>query len=189
MKKTSLIIAAALILSGLTLNAQEMKVDTKKSTIHWLGKKVGGQHDGYIKLKSGFLEVDGKEIKGGEIVVDMNSITNEDIKKEQSRERLVGHLKSDDFFGVEKYPTARLVITKGAEFKDGKAELTGMLSIKDKTEPLSFTATMSEGSYSTTVEIDRSKFDVRYGSPTFFNDLGNNAINDIFTLDISLVLK
>ena len=122
----------------------------------------------------------------GSFVVDMTSITNTDLKDDDSNQKLVGHLKSDDFFGVEKYPTATFDLKESTKFSNGKATVSGEITIKGKKENISFEVERSGKEYSATVDIDRSKFDVRYGSKKFFDNLGDRAINDIFTLYITL---
>ena len=102
---------------------------------------------------------------------------------------MVGHLKSDDFFSVDQYPSSTLEITGGSRFINDKATLTGRITIKGKTDPVTFETVRKNNTYSATLSIDRSKFDVRYGSDSFFNSLGDNAIDDVFTLDIQLVME
>ena len=167
--------------------AQAKKVNTEKSTVNWLGKKIGGQHEGYIKLKSGVLEEKNGKIVSGTFVIDMTSITNTDLTDESYNQKLVGHLKSDDFFGVATYPIATLNITKATDFVNGKATVMGDITIKGKTEPIAFDVLKKDNKYTAKVEIDRSKFDVRYGSTSFFDTLGDKAIDDIFILDINVL--
>ena len=113
--------------------------------------------------------------------------TCEDLTNEGANKKLVGHLKSDDFFGVEKFPVSNFKVTKATTFTKGKAMLTGVLTIKGKSEPISFEVIKTGDVYSTQLKVDRSKYDVRYGSKSFFDNLGDNFINDIFILDIQLV--
>ena len=178
-----------ILLAGTTtLFAQKVEVNVEKSSIEWLGKKVGGQHDGSIDLKSGTFMLKDNQIVSGSFVVDMTSMVNYDVKNETYRQKLVDHLKSDDFFGVDKYPSATFVVTESTPFKDGKAMLTGDITIKDKTERITFEVVRDGEIYITKLELDRSKFDVRYGSKTFFANIGDKAIDDIFTLDIKFVI-
>ena len=188
MKATNYLLALAITLSSFGLFAQTQKVNTEKSSINWLGKKIGGQHEGIIKIKSGTLELKNDQIVSGNFTVDMTSITNTDIKNEVYNKKLVGHLKSDDFFGVEKFPTASLNITKATKFSNGKTSVTGELTIKGKTESITFDLIKSENSYTSKIEIDRSKYDVKYGSTSFFDSLGDKAIDDIFILNIVLLI-
>jgi len=188
MKTTNFVLALIILLSGNVMFAQKAEVDTKKSSIEWFGEKIGGQHEGNIEVKSGYLELKNEKIVEGNFVVDMTTITNTDIEDEDYNQKIVGHLKSDDFFGVEEYPTANFVLTKSSKFSDGKATVTGDITIKGKTESISFEVTRAGNEYTAKLDIDRSKFDVRYGSDSFFDNLGDRAIDDIFTLDIKLVV-
>lgn len=171
-----------------TVFAGTQKVDVAKSTVKWLGKKVTGEHTGTISVKEGSLEVSNGKVTSGKVVIDMNSIVDTDLADANWNAKLVGHLKSDDFFGVATYPTADLVITK----VEGNT-FSGNLTIKGITNPTSFTATASkEGSstvYKGTLTIDRSKYNVKYGSKSFFDNLGDKVIYDEFTLDFSLVVS
>ena len=163
------------------------KVDTQASSIDWIGRKITGQHTGKIKISSGDLLVNGNAIKGGSFIMDMNSM-NSDSQK------LTGHLKTDDFFSVEKNPTSKFVITKVTGAGKDRINVIGDLTIKGITQSISFPATVKkEGNaivaVAKNVMIDRSKFDIRYGSKSFFNDIGDKAIDDNFELGINLVDK
>jgi polyisoprenoid-binding protein YceI len=171
------------------MNAQKFEVNTSKSGIKWLGTKIGGQHKGTIQLKSGTLELNKGQIVSGKFVVDMTSITNTDLKNKTYKQKLVSHLKSDDFFAVEKFPASEFVIKKSTNFNHGKATISGDITIKGKTENLTFEVDYDGKAYRTTIDIDRSKFDVRYGSTSFFDNLGDKAIDDIFTLTIEIVIN
>jgi polyisoprenoid-binding protein YceI len=189
MKTLNFVIALIILLSSNVMFAQKVEVNTEKSTIDWHGEKVVGEHDGTIQVKSGSFELKNDQIVAGNFVIDMTTITNTDLEDAGYNQKLVGHLKSDDFFGVEKYPTANFTITKSSKFSNGKATVTGDLTIKGKTESISFDVTRAGEEYTAKIDIDRSKFDVRYGSNSFFDNLGDKAIDDIFTLDINLVVK
>lgn len=186
--KTIKILVALFLAGTLSVSAQKKEINLSKSLVEWTGKKIGGAHNGEVKIKSAYLDLKNGKIDGGKVVMDMTSITNTDLEDEGYNQKLVGHLKSDDFFGVEKYPTASFEITKSTKFKNGKASISGKLTIKGKTEDITIDVLEADGQYSAKVEVDRSKFDVRYGSNSFFDNLGDKAINDIFTLDITLAL-
>lgn len=176
------------------LSAQQTwKADATASKIEWNGKKVLGEHYGIINLKEGWLSKKGDAITGGEFIVDMSTIVDTDIKDEGTRAKLEGHLRSDDFFGVAKYPLSKLVITGESKVTNGTVSLKGNLTIKDKTNPVSFTAKESVSgdmvTYTATIVVDRTLYDVRYGSGKFFDNLGDNAIYDDFTLTVKLVVK
>lgn len=189
MKTKRIALALIIMLSVHVMYAQKVEVNTEESTINWIGKKIGGEHSGNIQVNSGELEISNDKIVKGSFIVDMNTITCSDLEDEGYNQKLVGHLKSDDFFGVETYPTANFVIVKSTKFNNGKATVTGDITIKGKTESISFEVVRTEKEYTAKIEIDRSKFDVRYGSNSFFDNLGDKAIDDIFTLKVKLVLN
>ena len=168
-----------------------LTVNTEKSNIDWKGEKVTGEHTGTIKLSNGTLEMKDGKLKGGEFVIDMTSLENTDLDGEY-KGKLEGHLKSDDFFGVAKYPEATLKIKSVKETdKNGVYNVTADLTIKGITHPITFTATLinTDGGIvaNTNIIVDRSKYDVRYGSGSFFDNLGDKTIYDEFTLSVNLV--
>lgn len=167
------------------------KADIEKSTVAWLGEKVTGEHNGHVKLKEATLDIKKGKLNGGTFVIDMTTITNVDITDQEMNGKLVGHLKSDDFFSVGKHPTATFVI-KSARHKSGdQYTIKGDLTIKGITKSIEFPATVKiDGDKlqaDAKVVIDRAEFDVRYGSDSFFDNLGDKVIYDDFTLDIHLV--
>ncbi|RTQ50715.1 YceI family protein [Hymenobacter gummosus] len=171
------------------------KVQPQLSTLGWVGKKVGGQHNGSIALQSGSVLVRGNQISGGTFVVDMTSIKNEDLKDADYNAKLLGHMKTDDFFGVDKYPTATFVITSIKPLKDAQgnnAQIAGNLTIKGKTSPISFPAKVGVkngvASASGVATVDRTKYDVKYGS-TLFGAAADKAIDDTFTLSFNVIAK
>lgn len=183
------LIVLLLIAGTFAVFAQKIDVKPSDAVVKWTGNKIGGSHDGEIKVKSGTLELKDGNIVKGSVVIDMNSIICKDIENESVNKKLVDHLKSDDFFGVEKFPTATFSITKAGKFNSGKANVSGNLTIKGKTEPVNFVVTKQNNVYKTQLKVDRSKFDVRYGSNSFFDNLGDKAIDNIFILDIQLTVK
>ena len=181
-----------LILSGivfLSANAQDkLTADPGKTQVLWSGEKVTGEHRGTINLKSGWLQWRDNKVQAGEFVIDMTS-----LKDSENSQKLEGHLKSDDFFGVEKYPTAKFVVTESTTFEKGTGVVKGNLTIKEDTHPVELKAAMQKKDdglwFYTTFSIDRTKFNVRYGSGTFFENLGDKTIYDDFKLRINLLLK
>ncbi|MFW5822068.1 MAG: YceI family protein [Tangfeifania sp.] len=171
--------------------AGNYEIDKNNSQVKWSGKKVTGEHYGTIGLKNGTVMVEDGKIAGGTFVMDMNTIVNEDIKNESMNGRLVGHLKSDDFFLVEKYPDAKLVL-KDVKHKSGDDyTFTGHLTIKEITHPVTFNAksTVADGKLTSKgkIEVDRTLYDIKFRSGKFFSDLGDNLIYDTFTLDFDVV--
>ena len=189
MKKiiATLFLTTAALFSIHNLSAQETAINTAESSIHWLGKKVTGQHEGNISLVSGKLEMEGDLLTGGSFTVDMNSMTVTDIEGENA-EKLKGHLKSDDFFGVAKHPEATLTFTSVEAKGSGLYTITGDFTIKGKTNPSTFDLQVSAGEATAKVIIDRSLYDIRYGSTSFFDNLGDKTIYNDFELDVTLKL-
>ena len=180
-------IAALVVLSTTLTTAQNKKIDVKKSSIAWVGKKVTGQHNGTINFSSGTLVFKGKVLKGGEFVVDMNSINTTDLQAGNGNEKLDGHLKADDFFGVEKYPTAKLKITNLSGKGNGLYKVTADLTIKEVTAPVTFDLTVKGNAATAAFNVDRTKYDIKYKSKNFFENLGDNVISDEFELSVNLV--
>lgn len=185
----ALVISSLIAFTGFG-EAKKVKVDTEASTVKWVGKKVTGQHSGTITLKGGRLEMEDGTLTGGLFTIDMTTINCEDLSGD-SKGNLEGHLKSDDFFGVATYPTATFVITKAVPQGPNNYKVIGNITIKDTTEEIQFPIAIEEkdGKYLATADltIDRSKFDIRYGSGSFFENLGDKTIYDDFELSVSLV--
>lgn len=169
--------------------------DLDKSTVGWHAKKVTGEHMGHVKIKSGSILVDHHAPSRGEFVIDMTSITCTDIKDAGYNAKLVGHLKSDDFFSVAKHPEAILKVKSfspitGAKAGEANYTIKADLTIKGITKEISFPAVMSVTDRMITakadIKIDRSEFDVRYGSGKFFDNLGDKMIYDDFTMSVDL---
>lgn len=166
-------------------------VDTKTTTATWLAKKVTGQHSGTVNLSKGTIISDGKTITGGTLEFDMNSIACTDLTDKEWNGKLVGHLKSDDFFSVEKNPTAKFEITKAVAKTATDYDVTGKLTIKGITQEITFPAMIKmDGKTFVTVAkitVDRTKFDIKYGSKDFIEGIGDKAINNDFQLDVNVV--
>jgi polyisoprenoid-binding protein YceI len=181
-----------LTFSGLYLlnaGAQDnLTADTTKTRLLWLGEKVTGQHTGTINLQSGWINWKDNKIMSGEFNIDMAS-----LKDSEDNKKLQGHLKSDDFFGVEKFPTARLVITGSTPFDKGTGVVSGTLTIKGLTNPIEFKTAMQKKDdgiwFFTNIVVDRSKYNIRYGSGSFFDNLGDKTIYDEFKLKVNLLVK
>lgn len=194
-KSFSAILMAFVAFAGLAFTVNSgatLKVDTLNSNVQWTGYKVTGQHNGVVNIKSGALTYDEKGFfAGGSFEIDMTSIKCLDLQGETAG-KLEGHLKSDDFFGVAKYPTAKFVITKVTpRGKPGEYKITGNLTIKSTTKEVKFDALLQEAAGGKIVatgdiKIDRSDFDVRYGSGSFFEGLGDKTIYDEFDLKVKL---
>ena len=168
-----------------------LAVDTKNSKVVWGAKKVTGTHAGTVPLNSGSLILDGDKLKGGSFVLDVKNLTVTDVKDADMNGKLTGHLKNADFFAVEAHPQAKFVITSVTPKGAGAYDVTGKLTIKGITEDVKFPATVkSEGKKVTAdakITVDRTKYDIKFRSSNFFENLGDKAIDNDFTLDVSLV--
>lgn len=196
MKKSSSFLVLAVLTLGFSLMSfttpdEALPVDIKSSEIKWTGYHLAKsyEHWGYVNLKSGTVSTDGKKLTGGEFIIDMNSISNKDIESEKDNAKLVGHLKSDDFFGVNEFPEAKLVI-KGSELKSGNIyTTTADLTIKGITKEIQFDSEVksistSEVQASADLRIKRTDFNVMYGW-----SIENAVLDGEFRLQVNLIAK
>ena len=184
-----ILLTGAVLIIAISVSAQSYTVNTENSTVSWIGKKISKQHNGTVGLKEASFKIEDNKFVSGVFIVDMDIMTDESHPDPNEPGRLIGHLKSDDFFGVEKYPEAKLEITGSDEFKDGKAKVNGKLTIKGKTHPISFVAERTGLSFKADMTFDRSLYDVRYGSGKFFEDLGDKAIFDEIEISVSVIAE
>ncbi|HVI45775.1 MAG TPA: YceI family protein [Chitinophaga sp.] len=171
--------------------ATTFQVDAKQSKLSWVGKKVTGQHSGTINVADGKLEVENNALKGGTFSLDTRSIAVTDITDADGNAKLVGHLKSEDFFSTEKFPAATFVITSVKAKGNGSYDVDGKLTIKGITNPISFPAAVTVAGNNLTakanIKVDRTKYNIKYGSKSFFASIGDKAIYDDFDLEVTLV--
>lgn len=184
---TALLTVIILTIGFRTIKDDVYTVDTQNSTIEWSAKKVGGGHTGTIKISEGSLIYRGKSLLKGTFLMDMSSITSDNV-------RVTTHLKSPDFFSSEKNPTSKFEIIKVNATGKDLANITGNLTIKGITQPLSFSAIVKQQdgmviAVANKIRIDRTKYDIRFRSKTFFGDIGDKAIDDEFELSINLRAK
>ncbi len=200
MKKLVVLILGVMVSASLAFASDNegkstiYEIDAKESKVFWTGSKItGSSHTGYISIDNGTMDVHRKNILGGHLYIDMNSIVVTDLKDEKSNKKLVGHLKNDDFFSVDKFPNAKFEIssidkTDGADYK-----VTGNLTIKGIVNEISFPAkiNVSNGMVTAygTAMVDRTKWDIKYGSGSFFDGLGDRTINDEFEIKFELFAK
>ena len=187
MKKLILFIIATTLLNLSSFSQEKLKINTQTSTIKWFGEYTFyfGGHDGFINFKEGYFIKTNDIITGGEFIIDMNSITNTDIKKKKANEGLVQHLKEPDFFDVNKYPLAKLVITKTEYFEDKTMRLHANLTLKGITKPIKFNATPNyqDKTLKTKFKIDRRKWNVNYKSK-----MKDSAISDAIGFEVLIKL-
>ncbi|MBD2722476.1 YceI family protein [Hymenobacter armeniacus] len=179
-------------------NAPAYALQPQLSTLGWEGKAVTHGHNGTMNFSSGELLVKGNAVVGGTVTVDMKTMKATDIKDAESHGKFVGHMSSDDFFGVATYPTSTFKIVsvapiKGAAKDADNATITGDMTIKGVTQRISFPAKVGvkDGVAAATgkVTIDRTKFGLKYGSKSFFESIGDKAIYDTFDLTFNVIAK
>jgi polyisoprenoid-binding protein YceI len=185
-----------LLLSNFAFAKTAYDLDTSSSTFKWHGKKVSGEHFGNIKFKSGSVTLDKGVPVGGEFTLDMKTITNSDVESAEWRKKLEDHLKSDDFFAVEKHSTAVFTINSAkAATAAGEFEINGTLKVKDISKPVKFVAKISEAKdaakASAKFQINRLEWDIRYNSGKFFDvkQLGDKMIYDDIGIEFELSAK
>ncbi|WP_422107912.1 YceI family protein [Winogradskyella sp.] len=184
-KTTAMIAIAFMTFSFTTLDKTDKQVSADKSTVTWKGYKVTGSHTGQISIKSGTLSFNDNKLTGGNFTIDMTTISVTDLKGDY-KAQLEGHLKSDDFFGVTDHPEAKLVFTKVKASGKNAYEITGDITIKGKTETISFDLSIYGNKATGSLKIDRTKFNVRYGSASFFDNLKDKVIYDEFDIVVDL---
>lgn len=177
----------------------EKIINAKESTIFWKGHKIMGAHTGTINLKDGKLDFENGNIKGGSFAVDMQSVVatklmgedeeeeeeEEDESPEDDKSDLANHLMHADFFDAEQFPTATFVI-KSSERTGNNYAISGDMTIKDVTKPITFDATYKDGAFHAEIPVDRTEFGIKYGSGKFFKGLGDRVIKDKFDLIVTL---
>ena len=166
------------------------KVNVAKSNLKWVATKVTGKHDGTLKLSNGTIESNGKIVTGGTFDIDMNSLVCTDITDKETNGKLIGHLRADDFFSIEKHKTSHFEIQKVTPKTGNEYDVTGKLTIKGITNEITFPATITTTAKgvkaAAKITVDRTKFDIKYGSGKFFEGLGDKVIYDDFIIDMNL---
>lgn len=173
-------------ISATAVAQKAKKIDVKKSKIEWVGKKLTSSHSGTLDFKEGNLVINGKKVVGGQFVVDMTTINTTDIQG-KGKEKLDAHLKNDDFFGVEKFPTASLSF-KSIGYTDNPDVyiITADLTIKDITNPVEFELKTNSKGASAKVVVDRTLYDIKYAS-SGMGVIADKAISDEFELNVALL--
>ena len=168
-------------------NSINKDIHISKSSVKWLGEKVTGSHEGTISIKEGHLHFDNNTFTGGNIVIDMSTIDCTDLVGEP-KSSIEGHLSSDDFFGIKKYPTANLEIVNAEKIKysKNKYKVSAILEIKSIKNNVELEVVIDNGSAIVDLVIDRTQYNIKYGSGSFFDNLGDKMIYDDFKLSVSL---
>jgi polyisoprenoid-binding protein YceI len=192
LKTTAL--AIGMIAFATLANAQDFKVNKGESSVKWHAKKVTGEHFGTANVQEGVVQVANNKLTGGRVVVDMTSIDATDLTGEW-KDKLVGHLKSDDFFSTAQHGTATLVIKSATPIQGAKPgrdnyNVVADLTIKGITQEVKFPAMVAVAKGKVTafadINIDRTKYDIKYGSKSIFADIGDKAINDDFNIKVKI---
>lgn len=171
---------------------QKYIIDTKESVVTWKGSKVLGSnfHTGYVYISEGELMIENGQLVGGKAVVDMNTIGE---KTHGSKNELVEHIQSPDFFDVEKFPVSTITITSVESTNAENKKVTGNLTVKGITHPVTFPATMEikDGIVNANGKliIDRTDWGIRYKSGKFFDILADEVIADSIEFNIKIVAK
>ncbi len=184
--KNTIITLMAIFFSTAIFAQEKIMVDTDQSQLTWEAYKVTGSHNGEIKLREAYLLMENNQLTGGSFTIDMTTIDVQDLEG-KDKQKLENHLRSDDFFSVDKFNTATLEITNVVPRGNGKEyKVEGNLTIKGSTNPVKFIAKMDGNNAMADIEVDRSEYNVRYGSGSFFDNLGDKTIYDIFELGVNL---
>ncbi len=191
MKKNVLSLVFAVVVGAVAtaanpIDGEKKEVKVSESTVTWKAYKVTGSHHGTIDLKEGALEFDGDKLVGGEFVVDMGTLVSNDLEGEY-KGKLEGHLKSDDFFAVDKHETSKLVFTDVKSTGKNSYEVTGNLTVKGIAKPVTFDVSIYGSKATATMKVDRTEYDIKFRSGGFFENLGDKLIYDEFDLVVDLV--
>ena len=188
---TYILSISIITLFSFTTHVNKVSANKNNSSVIWTGSKPTGSHTGNVTLKDGYLSFDHGNLVGGEFTIDMTSITCSDIESEKKNKYLVDHLKDEDFFDVNKFPEAKLVVNRVKNLEGSQFEMKGNMTIKGITNPVTFSADIkiNRNSYTAIAKIiiDRTKWGVEYKSGNIFKDLGDKIIYDDMEFDIFLV--
>lgn len=169
----------------------EYQIDKTKSVVRWIGRTPVKFHDGTIDIQEGNFSVDDNGILNGNIIIDMESINCTDLSG-GGKKSLEEHLMNDDFFSVNKFKTSKINISSEMKPNNGLIDFKGSLEIKNISNPISFKSSINktpEGKYtaSSKLTFDRSMYNVKYKSKSFFDDLGDKFINDDVEIELEII--
>ena len=171
-------------------NEKYFMIDTKESVVVWAGSSVHGKHEGYAYISKGGLMIENGQLIGGTVEIDMNKTEGPGHDRDNN---LINHLKGPDFFDVKKFPVSTIAITRVESTNDGNKKITGNLTIKGITHPVTFPASIEvKGGMvkaSAKLVIDRTLWGVRYNSGKFFDNLKDEAIADSIEFQVKIVAR
>lgn len=167
------------------------KVDASKSNLHWKAREVIGEHIGTVKFNDGALTFDGSKLTGGQFTFDMNSIVCTDLTDPEYNAKLIRHLKSDDFFSTVKYPISSFITTKVTPKGVNAYQVKGNMTIKGITNAVTFSVRVKQNGATVEaggrVTLDRTQYEIKYRSKSFFESIGDKAIYDDFEIELNLI--
>ena len=176
---------AFLVFSFKASDKETKSVDAQNSSVKWKAYKVSGSHEGTLEISQASLEFENSLLIGGSFIIDMTTIDCTDLKGD-GKSKLEGHLNSEDFFNTAKFPNAVLIIQSVEAEKEGMYTVKADMTIKDKTNEVIFPVKVDGNSATADLKVDRAKFDVRYGSESFFDGLKDKVIYDEFDLTVEV---
>jgi polyisoprenoid-binding protein YceI len=197
MKSIVLILLGILSFPAFSQSPMTYTVNVNESSMRWTGYYLFsfGEHTGTIGITKGQLTYTVDQLTGGSFEIDMHSMQDTDMKADDGGNDLTNHLKSDDFFSVDKFPTAYFEITKAEKIKDAQPnqpnyDVTGILTLKGVRNTLSFPVFISIQGNNLTAsakfKFDRTKWNVQYNSGKFFSEIGDGAISDAIGIDLNV---
>jgi polyisoprenoid-binding protein YceI len=179
--------------SSISLHVGDEKyfiIDTKESVVAWTGSSVHGKHEGYAYISKGELMIENGQLMGGTVEIEMKKIEGPGHLRDNN---LINHLKGPDFFDVKKFPVSTIAITRVESIDDENKKVTGNLTIKGITHPVTLPARIEvkNGVVKADGElvIDRTKWDVRYNSGKFYDNLADKTISDSIEFQINIAAK
>ncbi|MEI6677828.1 MAG: YceI family protein [Mariniphaga sp.] len=191
LKLSVFLIVLLITISNIAVYAKDFVVDKAASKVKWEAKKVTGKHTGSISFDNGSISASGSKISAGSFVIDMKTIVDEDLTDPGYNKKLIGHLSSDDFFSIEKFPQSSMVIKKVTPVSGDESKFLADFTVKGITKPIEFNAKVTVNGNQLNAEgvitVNRTLFGIKYGSGSFFQGLGDKMIYDDFTLTFNIV--
>jgi polyisoprenoid-binding protein YceI len=184
-------VLAITLVSFNNFTTETYNADINESIVEWAASRTGKTHNGSVNIKDGMLTFENGQLIGGDFTLNMTSIKVLDIPaSSKMNTKLVDHLNSSDFFSIENHPTGKFMIT-GSESQNGKTLVKGNLTIKDISHDVSFLATIKNAGdavemTSDEFSIDRTKWDVKFRSGKFFDNLKDKLIYDDITISVKV---
>ncbi|MBC7846351.1 MAG: YceI family protein [Flavobacterium sp.] len=175
------------------MKTEKFEIANAQSRIDWIGRKVTGAHNGTIEVKEGFFLLTDEQITAGQVIIDMSTLVILDVTDSATNTQFAGHLASDDFFSIEKFPTATFEIVSAKSLSGNQYRFEGNLTIKGITHTAGFDAIVNsnEDTFNLVGKliVDRTKYDIKFRSGNFFKDLGDTLIYNDFELDVNVTAK